>query len=101
MNVGKDLHRLKERGLAESEEEGQWKITAEGREWLESDGGKETGKKDERKETAETVPTQADLFRDIGERLRIGIGRGGKQEGTPLDAIIYYVQRTADFDNLP
>ncbi|MBA7711777.1 hypothetical protein ES703_120743 [subsurface metagenome] len=100
LNVGKDLHRLKERGLAESEEEGQWKITAEGREWLESDGGREKGEKGEGKGKGETVPTQADLFRDIGERLRIGIGRGGKQEGTPLDAIIYYVQRTADFDNL-
>jgi len=47
----------------------------------------------------EAVPTQADLFRGIGERLRIGIGKSGKQEGTPLDAIIYYAQRTADLDN--
>lgn len=47
----------------------------------------------------EVVPTQADLFRGIGERLRVGIGRGEKQEGTPLDAIIYYAQRTADLDN--
>lgn len=46
------------------------------------------------------VPSQADLFRGIGERLRIGVGRGGKQEGTPLDAVIYYVQATADLDNL-
>ena len=29
-------------------------------------------------------PSQSDLFRSIGERLRIGVGRGGKQEGTPL-----------------
>ena len=42
---------------------------------------------------------EADLFRGIGERLRIGIGKSGKQEGTPLDAIIYYAQRTADIDN--
>ena len=41
LNASKDLHALKERGLAESESEGQWKITAEGREWLESGGGEE------------------------------------------------------------
>jgi len=41
------IHALKEWGLAESE--------GEGRERVESGGGKETGKKDERKETAETV----------------------------------------------
>ena len=28
------------------------------------------------------------------------MGRRGKQEGTPLDAIIYYIQRTANRDNL-
>jgi len=50
--------------------------------------------------TKDIVPTQADIFRDIGERLRVGIGRRGKQEGTPLDAIIYYIQRTANLDNL-
>jgi len=49
------IHALKEWGLAESEGEGQWEITGEGRERVESGGGKETGKKDERKETAETV----------------------------------------------
>ena len=38
LNVGHDLHSLKERGLAETEGEGHWKITHEGREWLESDG---------------------------------------------------------------
>jgi predicted transcriptional regulator len=40
LNVGKDLHQLKERGLAEEEEE-QWKITDDGREWPESSVGKE------------------------------------------------------------
>ena len=54
LNIGKDLHSLKERGLADTEGEGQWKITDEGRVWLESDGGKETGRKDERKEISET-----------------------------------------------
>ena len=45
LNVGKDLHRLKERGLAESEGEGQWKITPEGREWIESSAEGERGEK--------------------------------------------------------
>ena len=36
------------------------------------------------------VPSQADLFRSVGERLGIG-GKKGE---------IYYVQRRADLDNL-
>jgi len=40
--VLKDFHTLKKWGLAEPEAEGQWEITGEGREWLESIGGKET-----------------------------------------------------------
>ena len=62
---------LQERCLAESEGEGQWEITDEGRGWLESGGGKETGKKDERKETAETVlhdPTSSDPLERSFER---------------------------------
>jgi len=46
------------------------------------------------------VPSQSDFLRDIGERLNIGRGKGGAKEGTSLDALIYYVQRTADLDNL-
>jgi len=46
--------------------------------------------------TKDVVLTQADLFRDIGERLRAGIGRTGKQEDTPLDAITYFVRETAE-----
>jgi len=65
---------LQERRLAESEGEGQWKIINEGREWLENSGRKETGKKEERKETAETVlhnPTFSDPL-------------GGSFEGHPM-----------------
>lgn len=96
LNIGKDLHTLKERGLAESEGEGQWKITKAGREWLESGGTKETGRKDEKKETAETVPTQADLFRAEGER----IGFGSRKGDIKLDAVVTYVERIANLDNL-
>jgi len=46
--------------------------------------------------TKDVVLTQADLFRDIGERLRAGIGRTGKQEDTPLDAIIYFLRETSE-----
>lgn len=104
LNVGKDLHRLKERGLAESQGEGQWSITPEGREWLEGGAERERGEgergregeKGKEKETAETVPSQSDLFRSIGEKLGVGARKGDIR----LDAIIYYVQRTADLDNL-
>jgi len=91
VNVGKDLHRLKERGLAGSEGEGEWVITPEGREKSEAnvEGKREGwGKGSEKgKETGETVPSQADLFRSIGENL----GVGAKKGGVPLDALIYYL----------
>ena len=101
LNVGRDLHRLKERGLAESEGEGQWKITSEGREWIEGgaegEKGERGGEKGKGREIAtETVPSQSDLFRSIGEKL----GAGAKKGDVRLDAITYYVQRTADLDNL-
>ena len=99
-NVGKDLHSLKQRGLADSEGEGQWKITPEGRERIEGGEPKETGKKErekeEGKETTGTIPSQSDLFRSIGEKLGVGSRKGDIR----LDAIAYYVQRTADLDNL-
>jgi len=40
--------------------------------------------------TEVSIPTQADIFRDINDRLRVGVGKSGKQEGTPLEAIIYF-----------
>jgi len=43
----------------------------------------------------EAIPTQADLFRGIGERLRISVGKSGKQEGTPLEAIVYLMRAAA------
>ena len=45
--------------------------------------------------TKDIVLTQANIFNDIGDRLRVGIGKSGKQEGTPLEAIIYFVRETA------
>ena len=46
------------------------------------------------------VPSQAVILRDIGERLGISVGTPKKGEGATLDAIIYYVERTADMNNL-
>jgi hypothetical protein len=43
-----------------------------------------------------TVPSQTDILREVGERL--GVGR--KKGDIRLDAITYYVQRTANLDNL-
>jgi predicted transcriptional regulator len=47
-------------------------------------------------EVTEAIPSQADLFRSIGERLGVGKGKGEVR----LDAIIYYVSKTADLDDL-
>jgi len=110
--AGHDLSELESKGLAQKPDKKKnlYLITDEGRQTLENPPDnwlykpsretppQETPPGSPPQET--TVPSQSDLFRDIGERLRIGIGRSGKQEGTPLDAIIYYAQRTADFDNL-
>jgi len=58
------------------------KIKDRGREWIESGGGKEKGKKGKRKETSDLfVPTQADLFRSIGEKLSMAQGRGREEKG--------------------
>ena len=100
LNVGKDLHRLKERNLAEPAGEGQWRITPEGRECIEGgvegERGEREGEKEKGRETSETIPSQSDLFRSIGEKLGVGSRKGDIR----LDAIIYYLQRTADLDKL-
>ena len=93
----------KKRGLAEKLEVGSWQISADGREYVES-GGKpkaepkaETDRpKPEPTETAEFVPSQAHLFRTEGERLGVGRGKGEIK----LDAIVNYVRRIANLDDL-
>ncbi len=96
-NVGKDLHDLKERGLADTEGEGQWRITDEGRKRVESLGQKESRSKEEPKEVTEvTVPSQADLFKAEGAL----IGVGGKKGSLSLDVIVKWVERTAELDDL-
>ncbi len=53
-------------------------------------------KSDEEKEDEGKIPSQADIFKSIAEQLSIAKAK----DGTPLSAIINYVQRTADLDNL-
>ena len=121
MNIGKDLYDLsKRRGLAVKLDDGSWEITTGGRDYVESGGQPKAEPTAETKaesiaesaaesaaepkaepkaeptEVGEAVPSQADLFTGIGERL----GVGGRKGDVKLEAIIYYVQRTADLDNL-
>ena len=103
LNVGKDLHQLKERGLAEAEEEGQWKITPDGTASIIKAKPKAQPKpkpKPEPKPAVEekrAIPTQADILRSIGESLGVG---AKKAAGLSLDAIMYYVERTANLYDL-
>jgi len=104
-------------------EEGQWKITPEGTQWLieetkrlieekklkETPPPPRTGTELEPElnryrtdtepitELKGTVPSQIDILRSIGESLGVGTEKGG---GIPLDAIVYYVERTANLDDL-
>ncbi|MBA7586104.1 hypothetical protein ES708_28100 [subsurface metagenome] len=96
LNVGKDLHDLKERGLADTEGEGQWRITDEGRASVEASEPKGTRKKLPPKETAETVPSQADLFKAEGQL----IGFGSRKGDIKLDVVVNYVERVANLDDL-
>jgi hypothetical protein len=54
-------------------------------------------KSDEEKEDEGKIPSQADIFRFVAEQLSISKAK----EGTPLSAIINYVQRTDLLNNLP
>jgi len=100
MNIGKGLYDLsKKRGLAVKLDDGSWEITTGGRDYVESGGqpkAEPKPKPTELTEVSDAVPSQADLFTGIGERL----GVGGRKGDVKLEAIIYYVQRTADLDNL-
>ena len=50
-------------------------------------------KSDKEKEDEGKIPSQADIFRSVAEQLSISKAKEAK-EGTPLAAIINYVQRT-------
>ena len=57
-------------------------------------------KSDKEKEDEGKIPSQADIFRSVAEQLSISKAKEAK-EGTPLAAIIYYVQRTAVLNKIP
>jgi len=93
-------------GLAQkpNKKESLWLITDKGHETLENPPANwvrnltEKTSEENFRETSRqppeelTVHSRADLFRDIGDRLRAGIGKSGKQESTPLEAIIYFAR---------
>ena len=103
-SVTEALSRLNRDGYVANPTKGFWQIETEGRDELNKIKEQEARSKKLGQETpyeppgeiAETVPSQADLFRSIGENL----GVGAKKGGVPLDALIYYLERTADLDNL-
>ena len=76
LNVGKGLHKLKEQGQAESEGDGLWKMTDEGKEALEGGGGREKGKGEKEREISEMAPSHAFPLTSIKDK----VGNSGKQE---------------------
>ena len=105
LNVGHDLYELGKGGLAEkpNKKESLWLITDKGREtienpptnWVENLTGETSGGNLGGKPPTITLPSRADSFKEIGEHL--GIGTRGDIK---LEAIIYYIQRTADMEDL-
>lgn len=104
IDVGRFLAELLKTGLVEKtgEEQNLWAVTEKGTEYLSNLGNQPasqpqvTGPVPQPPETISTVPSQTDLFRSIGENL----GVGAKKSDVRLDALIYYIQRTANLDDL-
>jgi len=110
--VGQHLAELLKGRLAEKtdEEKNLWVITDSGSKYLRNiykddksqslvTGPVTEGAKrqpEPQPEAVDTIPAQSDLFRGIGERLGIGTKKGDIR----LDSIVYYVQRTANLDDL-
>jgi hypothetical protein len=120
INVGKTLRHLAKGGLAEQtdKENNLWEVSEKGKSYLEEVLSQQsvtgtvteevtgvTGKPKtvvtggpKLPETTEPIVlTQADHLREIGKRLAIGTG---PKEAVKLDAIIYYVQNTANLYDL-
>ena len=102
-SVSEALSRLNKEGKVANPEKGFWQIEAEEKLEVDKQIAQEAGSKELEQEpgkppgeTAGTIPSQSDLFRSIGEKL----GVGSKKGDIRLDAITYYVQRTANLDNL-
>ena len=120
-DTGKTLYDLGKGGLAQKPDEKQslWLITDKGRKYIEnppipsvrplSPILEPTTQADHSdrpleppppippgEEQPDTVPSQADLFRAEGER----IGFGSRKGDIKLEAVVTYVERTADLDDL-
>ena len=102
-SVSEALSRLNREGKVANLEKGFWQIKAEGKQEVDEIIAQEARSKELEQEpskphgeTAETIPSQSDLFRSIGEKLGVGAKKGDIR----LDAVTYYVQRTANLDNL-
>jgi len=105
LSTGNALFRLGEGGFAEkpNKKKPLWVITDKGREiledppayWLTNTSKKESEKESIPKPPDITLPSLGDNFKEIGEHL--GIGTRGDVK---LDAIMYYLQRTADMEDL-
>jgi len=101
-SVSEALSRLNKEGKVANPEKGLWQIRDEGRQELDKISAQEARSKEleqepsKHGETAGTIPSQSDLFRSIGEKLGVGSRKGDIR----LDAVTYYVQRTANLDNL-
>jgi len=102
-SISEALSRLNKEGKVANPEKGFWQIKAEGKLEVDEIIAQEAGSKELEQElgkppgeTAETIPSQSDLFRSIGEKLGVGSKRGDIR----LNAVTYYVQRTTNLDNL-
>lgn len=106
INAGHDLFELGQGGLAEKPDKKKplWLITDKGREtlenppayWVSAPTGEPSGGNLLGKPPGETVvPSQVDIFKGIGDHL--GVGTRGDIK---LSAVIYYLQYTADMDDL-
>ncbi|GAJ02109.1 unnamed protein product, partial [marine sediment metagenome] len=118
LNAGRYLSDMGKSGLVKKPDKKKsfYEITDKGREYLanppeeteeekpEGTTGERHGRAAQRISTEDiteeiteaTVPSQADLFRAEGQRLGVGTRKGDIK----LDAIVNYVERVANLDNL-
>jgi len=101
-SVSEALSRLNREGKVANPEKGFWEIRDEERLEVDKQIAQGARSKEHEQEPGkphgeiETIPSQADLFKSIGEKLGVGSRKGDIR----LDAVTYYVQRTANLDNL-
>ncbi|MBA7633428.1 hypothetical protein ES703_40994 [subsurface metagenome] len=119
-HVGRQLKDKVQQGLVNKTIEDKtsyYQITQNGRQWVEAERQRIASEQEEppagapaaaapagapaaaapaAKVEGETVPSQTDILREVGERLGVGRKKGEIQ----LDTITYFVQTTADLNDL-